>query len=109
MVPIVTILPELPEPGLPPSLMDTPLFASPWNTAIPADNHKQNESDVSPRPGLAQLAPPLNLNNLNGSVRSGPISLPLVSCSSACRARYAGRARFECHLTKVHGKPESTH
>jgi hypothetical protein len=58
MVPKVTILPELPEPGLPPSLMDTPLFASPWNTAIPADNQKQNESDVSSQAGPCTTGTP---------------------------------------------------
>jgi hypothetical protein len=47
MVPEKSILPDSPEPLLPATLMDTPLSASPWNTAIPADNHKQHESDLS--------------------------------------------------------------
>jgi hypothetical protein len=42
-----SILPELPEPLQPPTLIATPLFANPWNTAIPADSHKQHEPDLS--------------------------------------------------------------
>jgi hypothetical protein len=47
MVPKPSLLPELPEALQPPILIGTPLFANPWNTAIPADSHKQRESDLS--------------------------------------------------------------
>jgi hypothetical protein len=47
MVLKMSMLPQLPEPLLPPILIGTPIFANPWNTTIPADSHEQHEREVS--------------------------------------------------------------
>ena len=38
--------PTLPVPYPSPASVATPTFKNPWSTAIPADSHKQQESDL---------------------------------------------------------------